>query len=66
MQSPKKGKKSTKIKEDYRPNMTIVCMLCCDKKSSKGSRNFKTFKVCADCVRYLESIDDDLDKFEKS
>lgn len=59
MYSPKKGKKPTNTKEVHRPDIVVMCMLCGDKKPSGGSRNFK---VCEDCVRYLKSIDDGLDK----
>lgn len=62
MRSPKKGKRPSKVEDDHRPNMTIVCMLCSDKKPSEGSKNFLTFKVCASCVSYLKSVEEIVDK----
>ena len=47
MRSPKKGKRPSKVEDDHRPNMTIVCMLCSDKKPSEGSKNFLTVEIAS-------------------
>lgn len=57
MRSPRKGRLPVKEVEDKRPNTMIVCMLCSERKSVNGSKVFKAFKVCAECVKKLEQID---------
>ena len=57
MRSPNKGRKPQVKLDDNRPNTTIVCMACSEKKAIEGSKSFRAFKICALCVKTLEQLD---------
>lgn len=40
---------------DLRPNTTIQCLLCEQPKPEAGAQKFRAHKVCADCVRRLQT-----------
>jgi len=54
-QALKPAQAQSRTMADLRPNATIWCLYCNEKKTQTGSQKFRAHHVCRECVTKLQT-----------